>query len=176
MAYDLTIPVSPTVLTPTIAPLEKLSTFKLVNVLNPDVTFAGNGQMDFAFDSAGRVELLSGVEKLDQEIKKIIVTQPDETSRAPDYGAGVANLVGSKGVTAHIRIFLTQVISDAVQFIKDQKDAQATTEPVLDSERITRLKRLKITKDLDDPRAWVIEMTIGIEGGDDLESEIRLVA
>ncbi len=176
MTYDLTIPISPTVLTPTIAPLDKLSTFELINVTNPDNVFAGLGQMDLNIDSTGRIVLLSGVEKLRQEIQKILVTQSDETSRAPEYGAGVGNLIGSKGITAKLRVILTQVIVDAIQFIKEQKDAQATTEPVLDSERVTKLKNLSITKDVNDIRVWVIQLVVGIVGGDDIATEIRLVA
>jgi hypothetical protein len=58
MAYDLTIPVGPTVLSTAIIPLKAFSAIQMQNVKDPAAT--GGGFMDFVIDPAGRAVMLIG--------------------------------------------------------------------------------------------------------------------
>ncbi len=173
--YDLTIPVSVTVLTATFKPLELLASLRLRSVADPKIF--GDRKMDIDFDSAGRVRVLSGELKLDQELKKIIVTVPDETSDDPEYGAGAGIIVGQKGVPSVIRTFLVEAAQESIFFIKNLKDTQAINEPVGDDERIVDIadtSSISIKRSEVDPRAWDIKIIVQTLGGGEIVSELTL--
>lgn len=174
-AYDLTIPVSPTVLTPTFKPLELLASLRLRSVA--DTKIFGDRKMDIDFDSAGRVRILTGEFKLDQEMKKIIVTVADETSDDPGYGAGAGIIVGQKGIPSVIRTFLVEATQEAIIFIKNLKDTQAINEPVGDDERIKDIadtSSISIRRSDVDPRTWIIKVVVQTLGGGEVTSELLL--
>lgn len=175
-AYDLTIPVSPTVLTPTFKPLDLLASLRLRSVA--DTKIFGDRKMDIDFDSAGRVRILTGEFKLDQELKKIIVTVADETSDDPDYGAGVGIIIGQKGIASVIRTFLVEAAQESILFIKTLKDTQAINEPVGDDERIVDIadtSSISIQRDETDPRIWIVRIIVQTLGGGEVTSELLLV-
>ncbi len=175
--YDLTIPVSPTVLTATFKLLDEYSSLRLRSVADPKIF--GDGKMDIDFDSAGRVRLISGVTKLDQELKKITVTVADDTSEDPDYGAGVGIIVGQKGVPSVIRTFLVEAVQEAISFIKVLKDNQAINEPVGEEERIKDIAQtssIKILRDEADPTRWIIQIVVQTLSGSEVVSKVIQLA
>ena len=176
MPYDLTIPVVPTVLSTTIVPLAAFSAIKMQNVKDPAAT--GGGYMDFVFDSTGRVTMLTGILKLDQELRKLFLTEPSQEAPDPTYGAGVGRVVGTKGLGSLVRPFLAETLQGAIADLKARKDQAALDQPVQDVERIGDLGGLgiQILRNNNDPRFWDIKLNVPVlSGGDPLETELSLL-
>jgi len=122
---------------------------------------AGNGYYyDAKLDSQGLVIQISGVNKLQQELEKIIRTALGDNKIHTDYGA-LLNSSYSNVISEELKNKLKSSLSDAVYFIKHQQDTELSAGTAYTSdELIYGVENIDIFDIYGDPTA--IGYSIGI--------------
>jgi len=89
-----------------------------------DPTLIGDSGMDIYFDATGKIATVTGIEKLNLQIQKCILTTRSTENLYPKYGGDATIFIGQKHDPVLIVSYLTQAIIEAIQYLVDIQTSQ----------------------------------------------------
>lgn len=97
---------------------------------------------DISFDGSGRVVLVSGVRKLEQDIQKILFTSVNNFYN--EYGTSIESLIGTNNKVEAIKEKLATQTLEALSYLKNLQDAQTRYQAVDGNEVIGQVLKLTV--------------------------------
>ena len=119
------------------------------------------GKNDLQPSYATGIAVVSGTNKLAQDILKILLTERGTNTADANYGTSLMSMIGKKQVLSSLYVDVKKEVIDAVKYYMDINSD--LTEP---TERIATIKSLEVTKT--DPRSYEIALILTTEAGTDV--------
>jgi len=134
-----------------------------IRIANPNGNF-DLGSHDIVFNTIGRFIMLTGNDKLIQDVQKILFTNVNNFYN--QYGTKLAVLIGTNlGIDQTINI-LAQRITDSLVYLQFLQEQQAQAQQVLGSEIIKQILEINIdylyaiTNDDNDSRTFAVAIVL----------------
>lgn len=87
----------------------------------------GSGELvDWVFDLDGNLQTVTGLNKLQQDILKIMLSYTGSNTLYPEYGSNVDKTIGQKNLLSHTEVKLQQDIYNALMYLKNQQQELQT--------------------------------------------------
>jgi len=99
---------------------------------------------DIEYNEVGELKYVENLNKLNQDVQKIVLTQLREVHPYPKYGSGIHFFAGNKVSQDFLYSFLKKTITAAIDYIKEQQSKQLSKVPL--GERIEKVISIKISK------------------------------
>lgn len=116
---------------------------------------------DISIESDGTVSIVSGNEKIRQDIVKIILTKIGENRFHQRYGSNVGFLqVGQAADKELIELDLKQSVENSIKFLISLQREQSKKQLLSSSEVILEIKNINIERNQADPRLYNIFISI----------------
>ena len=116
---------------------------------------------DIVFSPEGELQTVDGLEKLKQEVAKVLLTEIGSNVYHPWYGSTLTDDV--VGFATDVRITTRNseaTINEALENIAALQVQQRSFQRVTPQESIGAIKEVKVVKDPADPRSWLVSVTV----------------
>lgn len=116
---------------------------------------------DISLESSGEISIVSGNQKIRQDIVKIILTKIGENRFHPQYGSNTGQLqIGTILDQALVEEDLRQSAQSAIRYLMQLQREQSRKQLLSSSEIILDIKNLQIERDEADPRLYNIFISV----------------
>lgn len=116
---------------------------------------------DISLESSGEMSIVSGNQKIRQDIVKIILTKIGENRFHPQYGSNTGQLqIGTILDQALVEEDLRQSAQSAIRYLMQLQREQSRKQLLSSSEIILDIKNLQIERDEADPRLYNIFISV----------------
>jgi len=116
---------------------------------------------DISLESSGEMSIVSGNDKIRQDIVKIILTKIGENRFHPQYGSNTGQLqIGTILDQALIEEDLKQSAQSAIRYLMQLQREQSRRQLLSSSEIILDIKNIAIERDETDPRMYNIFISV----------------
>jgi hypothetical protein len=116
---------------------------------------------DIQLENDGSISIVSGNQKIRQDLVKIILTKLGENRFHPQYGSNTGLLqIGSTADQNLLELDLNQSVQSATRFLMSLQREQSKRQLLSSSEIILDVKDISIERDEEDPRLYNIFISI----------------
>jgi phage baseplate assembly protein W len=116
---------------------------------------------DISLESSGEISVVSGNQKIRQDVVKIILTKIGENRFHPQYGSNTGQLqIGTILDQALVEEDLRQSAQSAIRYLMQLQREQSRKQLLSSSEIILDIKNLQIERDEADPRLYNIFISV----------------
>ena len=116
---------------------------------------------DIQLESDGKISIISGNQKIRQDIVKIVLTRLGENRFHPQYGSNTGLLqIGSSAEQELIELDMTQSVNSAIRFLMSLQKEQSRRQILASTEVILEIKNILVERDESDPRLYNIFISI----------------
>jgi len=119
---------------------------------------------DISFDGLQRIKTLGGINKVRQEIIKILLTIKGSDIFDSSFGSTLSSTIGQKLTDAKIAEMVFSINSAIGYLIKIQRASE-----VPDNEQITGISELKLTRDTNDIRRIICKIKVILASYDEVD-------
>lgn len=133
-----------------------LATYYTTTLFCP-LCFNSNIRRDLTFDQSGSLSTVSGHDKVEQQVLKILLTATQSNRLHLDYGANLPDYIGQR-LDLLLEFKIMQTVQNSILFVIDQQ-RQSTQDLPLD-EIIARMADLQVRRDETDPRKVIITVKV----------------
>jgi len=116
---------------------------------------------DILFSPEGEVEIVEGLDKLKQDVAKILLTEIGSNVYHPWYGSELTDSV--VGFATDVRITTRNsesTINEALENLAALQIQQRSFQSVTPQESIGAIKRVRVERNPADPRMWSVSVTV----------------
>jgi len=116
---------------------------------------------DIQLENDGSISIVSGNQKIRQDLVKILLTKLGENRFHPQYGSNTGLLqVGSTADQNLLELDLNQSVQSATRFLMSLQREQSKRQLLSSSEIILDVKNISVERDEEDPRLYNIFISI----------------
>ena len=116
---------------------------------------------DIVLDDSGSLSLVSGNQKIRQDIVKILLTNFGDNKFHPKYGSNVAALkIGEVADQKIIEMDIKRSAEEAIRNLISLQRSQARSQYLSVSETIVDISNISTERDTDDPRLYNIYISV----------------
>ena len=125
---------------------------------------------DISLGPDGSVNIISGNNKIRQDIKKIILTKLGDNKYFPKYGSALGSYsIGGMADKELMELNLKQSISSALQLLISLQREQSKRQILSPTEIIMQINEIKAERDQVDPRLYNIYISVTTQSLEKLE-------
>lgn len=130
---------------------------------------------DLLIDSDGDISIVTGNDKIFQEVKKIILTDVGENKFHPFYGSRAGRLnIGSIIDETFVASEIERSVKESMTNLIRLKDNQSRSQTLTPSEVILSVDKVVVERDNLDPRMWSIFISITTQALDTANTVVRV--
>jgi len=116
---------------------------------------------DIAIAPSGEVEIVFNNEKLKQDIVKILLTKSGDNKYHPAYGSDIGALqIGHVADAEVLELDLQSSAEDAIRRLISLQRKQSKRQFLSPAEVIVDIVDISVARDVNDPRAWNIFISV----------------
>ncbi len=116
---------------------------------------------DISIESDGSLSVVSGNEKIRQDIVKIILTKFGENRFHPNYGSDAGNLqIGSAADKKIVELDLVQSVESSLRYLISLQKEQSKRQLLSSSEVILEINNVSVERNQTDPRLYNIFISV----------------
>ncbi len=116
---------------------------------------------DISIESDGSLSVVSGNEKIRQDIVKIILTKFGENRFHPNYGSDAGNLqIGSAADKKIVELDLVQSVESSLRYLIFLQKEQSKRQLLSSSEVILEINNVSVERNQTDPRLYNIFISV----------------
>ena len=116
---------------------------------------------DISIESDGSLSVVSGNEKIRQDIVKIILTKFGENRFHPNYGSDAGSLqIGSAADKKIVELDLVQSVESSLKYLISLQKEQSKRQLLSSSEIILEINNVSVERNQTDPRLYNIFISV----------------
>lgn len=116
---------------------------------------------DIAISKSGNIEIVSNNEKLKQDIVKILLTKTGSNKYHPAYGSEIGILqIGHAADAELLELDLQSSAEEAIRKLISLQKKQSKRQFLSPAEVIVDIVEISVARDVNDPRAWNIFISV----------------
>jgi phage baseplate assembly protein W len=115
---------------------------------------------DLSIDKSGSISLVSGNQKLRQDIIKILLTSYGDNKYHPSYGSGISQLDSSYKDFKLTEAEIKNTALSAINSLISMQRKQAKYQTLSPSEIIVSVLDIEVTRDYSDPRLFNLKIAV----------------
>ena len=136
---------------------------KLTHVSEPDLF--GQGRMDISYNNLGDVEIVEGLDFLNQGIQKLVMTSARFEHLYPDYGAYIHNIVQQKFGDSITKSFAIRAIESAIDSYISLQVTSEQTFTYEDTEIVIDVQNIMIQQESTDRSKYFLQVYLNTKEG-----------
>ncbi len=155
---------------------DKISVDYVVDPSQSDKCKIHSDLIDYTLNPLGVYKTISGIDKLIQDLKKIIKTVLGSDTVASWYGTNLETMIGTKQLAEFVETKITGEIVNTLERFKSVQIKQAEYQEVTDDEFLDYIDSIAVTQSETEPLLYDVQVNIVNKAGqmDDLRDEIRI--
>ena len=116
---------------------------------------------DIVFSSLGEIQTVSGLDKLKQDVAKVLLTEIGANVYHPWYGSELTDsVIGGIADVSLTTQNAESTINEALENLAALQMQQRSQQNVTPQETIGAIKEIKVTREPSDPRLWTVSVTV----------------
>lgn len=116
---------------------------------------------DIFVDNNGETQIVTGLEKLKQDVAKMILTEIGSNIYHPWYGSELTDSIVGRATTANIIARNAEItITDALENLAFLQTEQTQFQNVTPAETMGAIKEVAVEREPLDPRQWNIRVSV----------------
>lgn len=130
---------------------------------------------DLIISDSGDLSIVSGNNKLRQDIVKILLTRPGDNKFYKKYGSDVGMLkIGSIADQSILELDIKRSVEDAIRYLISLQKSQSIRQVLSPSEVIVDIISISTERDTSDPRLYSIFLSVLTQKMDIIEENISI--
>ena len=155
---------------------DKISVDYVVDPNQCDKCKVNSDLIDYTLNPLGKYNTVRGIDKLLQDLKKMIKTVLGSDTIASWYGTNLETMIGTKQIAEFVETKITGEIVNTLETFKTVQIKQAEYQEVTDQEFLEYIESVIVTQNETEPLLYNIQVNVVNKAGqmDELKDEIRL--